>query len=103
MMTLELTDATGLLKDYAKSMGRGPVVFTKHGKPVAALVRIVSDDQETVSLSTNPKFIAMIERSRARCRAEGTIPSADLRRELGLSARKAPAIPDRRRNRSASK
>ena len=41
-------------------------------------------DLEDVALSTNPKFIALIERSRARQKAEGSISSDEMRRRLGL-------------------
>lgn len=41
-------------------------------------------DFETIALSSNPEFIDLIERSRARRRAEGGISSADMRRRLGL-------------------
>ncbi|GFP20502.1 hypothetical protein HKBW3S03_02005, partial [Candidatus Hakubella thermalkaliphila] len=41
-------------------------------------------DMETVSLSTNPQFLALIERSRARQQAEGGISSEEMRRRLGL-------------------
>jgi hypothetical protein len=39
---------------------------------------------KTISLSTNPQFIAIIERSRARQKAEGGISSDEMRRRLGL-------------------
>jgi len=37
-------------------------------------------DDETVSLSTNQSFLAIIERSRSRLKKEGGISSAELRR-----------------------
>ena len=48
----------------------------------AALVSVENADLETITLSTNPQFIAMIERSRARQRAEGGISSEEMRRRL---------------------
>ena len=41
-------------------------------------------DLETVSLSTNPAFLALIERSRARHQAEGGLSSTEVRQRLGL-------------------
>ena len=38
----------------------------------------------TVSLSTNPQFLALIERSRARQESEGGISSDEMRWRLGL-------------------
>jgi hypothetical protein len=45
-------------------------------------VSIPNADIETVSLSNNPKFIALIERSRARQKSEGGISSEEMRRRL---------------------
>jgi hypothetical protein len=39
-------------------------------------------DMETVSLTNNPKFIALIERSRARQKKEGGISTQEMRRRL---------------------
>lgn len=84
MKTLEITKATGSLAEYARGIDRGPVVVTEDGRPIAALVSIEDADWETIRLSTNPQFIALIQRSRARQKAEGGISSAEMRRRLGL-------------------
>ena len=39
-------------------------------------------DLETVSLSTNPQFVELIKRSRARVRADGGISSEEMRRRF---------------------
>jgi prevent-host-death family protein len=84
MKVIELTEATETLATYAAEVAQGPVIITVAGKPVAALVAIENADLETVSLSTNPAFLALIERSRARHQAEGGLSSAEVRRRLGL-------------------
>jgi len=84
LKTLEITKATAPLSEYARSLDGGPVIVTEDGKPLAALVSIENADWETIRLSTHPQFIALIERSRARQKAEGGIPSAEMRRRLGL-------------------
>jgi len=56
----------------------------KRGKPFAAVVPIRNADEETVTLSTNRKFIKIIERSRARVKKEGGISAGELRRRLGI-------------------
>lgn len=83
MKTLEIGNATAPFADYARDASEEPVILTDNGKPVAALVAIRNADLETVTLSTHPAFIALIERSRARQRAEGGIPSEEMRRRLG--------------------
>jgi prevent-host-death family protein len=85
MKIIELTEATETLATYAVKVAQEPVIITVKGKPVAALVAIENADLETVSLSTNPAFLALIERSRARHQAEGGRSSAEVRRRLGLS------------------
>ena len=52
------------------------------GDVVAALVSIINADIETVSLSNNPKFIALIERARLRQKAEEGISSEEMRLRL---------------------
>ena len=84
MKTLELDRATAPLAQYARYVKREPMIFTSHGRPIAALVYIPNADAETISLSTNPQFIALIERSRLRQKREGVISSEEMRRRLGL-------------------
>jgi len=71
METVEFAKATLPLSDYTKKVKKEPFIITKKGKPVAALVSITNADIETVSLSTHPRFIALIERSRAKQKAGG--------------------------------
>ena len=84
MKVIDLTEATETLATYAAEVAQEPVIITVAGKPIAALVAIENADLETVSLSTNPDFLALIERARARHQAEGGLSSAELRRRLGL-------------------
>ena len=83
MKVIERTAATASLADYAADIGNDPLVVTSDGQPVAALVPIQNADMETVALSTNREFLDLIERSRARVRAEGGISSAEMRRRFG--------------------
>jgi antitoxin (DNA-binding transcriptional repressor) of toxin-antitoxin stability system len=82
MKVIEQTDATAPLADYAANISSGPLAVTNRGQPVAALVPIENADVETVSLSTSREFLDLIERSRARARAEGGIPSQEMRRRF---------------------
>jgi antitoxin (DNA-binding transcriptional repressor) of toxin-antitoxin stability system len=82
MKIVERADATQSLADYAADIDKGAVIVTDQGQPVAALVPIENADLETVSLSTNRQFLELIERSRARARAEGGISSEEMRRRF---------------------
>ena len=87
MKTLELNKATAPLLQYARGVKKEPLIFTSHGKPVIALIYIPNADAETLSLSTNPQFLALIERSRLRQEREGGISSDAMRRRLGLKTK----------------
>ena len=84
MRKIEVTEAKGTLAQYIRGLSRGPVIFTRRGKPVAALVSVKGNDWESISLSTNPKFTGLIAHSRACQEAEGGIPIEEVRRRLGL-------------------
>ena len=85
MKIIEQAEAKASLAAYAAGIAQEPVIVTVNGKPVAALVAIENANLETVSLSTNPAFLALIERSRARQRTEGGLSGDEVRRGLGLS------------------
>lgn len=82
MKTVEVKKANLSLLDYAKKAAKEPVIITDNGKPVAALVSIHNADMETASLSNNRQFLALIERSRARLKAEGGLSAAEMQKRL---------------------
>ena len=84
MTKIELKKASEPLSKYAQKARKDPVIVVKRGKPFAAVIPIRNADEETVSLSTNRKFLAIIERLRSRTKKEGAISAKELRRRLGL-------------------
>ena len=85
MKKLELTEATASLANYVQNLDRETLVLNREGEPVAVLMPIENADLETISLSTNPEFIAILEESRASLKKEGGIPLDEMKRRLGLS------------------
>jgi len=85
MKVIEIAQAKSSLAEYVQEIAKEPVIVAKNGKPVAALMPLKNADLETVSLSTNPEFIAIIEESRARRQSEGGISGKEMRRKLGQS------------------
>ena len=84
MKKIEITKASAPLSEYAQKAKKDPIVVVKNGKPIAAVVPVPNADAETVSLSSNRKFLAIIERSRLRRRKEGGVSAAEMRRRLRL-------------------
>jgi antitoxin (DNA-binding transcriptional repressor) of toxin-antitoxin stability system len=82
--SVKLSDITGSLSDYARKGLREPVVVTRQGRPVMAVMPLTKhDDWESVSLATNAKFMEIIERSRASARDRGCTPLEEIRRKYG--------------------
>ena len=74
MTKIELKKASEPLSKYAQKARKDPVIVVKRGKPFAAVIPIRNADEETVSLSTNRKFLAIIERSRSRTKRKARFP-----------------------------
>lgn len=85
MKVVELDEANGSLSEYARRNRRDAVVVTRRGKPVSALLPLVRGaDLERLALSMNPRFQAILERSRAEVLAGKVVSSDDVRRTFGL-------------------
>ena len=84
MTTLDISKATESLADYSKDVSTEPLILTKNGLPVAALVSIEDMDWESLSLILNSKFIDIIEKSRQQIRAKGGVSAAEMGKRLAL-------------------
>ena len=76
------SDCQASLADYVRSLGTEPAIAAFDSKPVAVLVAIA--DIETISLSYNPRFLEIIERSRQQQKAGRVMTSQEVRKRLGL-------------------
>lgn len=79
MKTVDMTEATAPLFEYARKAHRDTVVVTRRGKPLAAVVPLSTDDWEDFVVSQDPGFIEIIRRSEARYKTEGGISLKDMR------------------------
>jgi len=85
MTKVEFKKASGPLSAYAEKARKDHIIVVKRGKPFAAVIPIRNADEETVALSTNRKFLKIIDRSRVRLKKEGGISGSELSRRLGLA------------------
>ena len=89
MKTIEMADATESLSRYARKARLEPLIVTVKGKPVAALTAITSEtDLENLTVSNDPGFKALIERSRRLYPAGTGLSTTQVRKRLGLGRRK---------------
>ncbi len=84
MTVIELTEV-GALAPHVQSGSRDVVVLVHNGKTVGAVLPGDEAEVESMLLSINPQFQAMLERSHQRVKTEGGFSSDEVRRRLGLS------------------
>lgn len=77
---IDISEATEPLSQYARQADEGPVVVTSGGEPIAIVLRVDNADLETVALSSHPKFLELIGKSRDRQTKEGGMSSEEMRR-----------------------
>jgi PHD/YefM family antitoxin component YafN of YafNO toxin-antitoxin module len=88
MKRLPVQDAQANLAALIDTVRYEPIALTRRGKVRAAIVAMDESDFEAYSLVQNPKFVELIERSRARARREGTVLLEKLARDLKLPPRR---------------
>jgi antitoxin (DNA-binding transcriptional repressor) of toxin-antitoxin stability system len=70
------------------------VILTRDGQPLASIRNLTGTDWESAALATNPRFQAVIEKSRRARGDQGGIGLADVRQVLGLDAESLDNEPD---------
>ena len=93
MKTVEMAEANASLSDYARGVGREAVIVTLRGKPVATLAAVPKGaDWESLAIGSHPKFLAIMERSRAAHREQGGISPDEMRRHFGIAPKRKPKV-----------
>ena len=68
---------------YLKASTEGPIVVTRHGKPVAVLLSIEDEDElERLVLAYTPKFQGILEAAREQIRETGGIGHEEFWQEM---------------------
>jgi antitoxin (DNA-binding transcriptional repressor) of toxin-antitoxin stability system len=86
MKAIEISEVSALAA-YVKPGCSEPLLVTDRGRVVATVVPTDDDDAQSMLLSIDPKFGAILERSRLRLESEGGLSSADVRKRLGFPAK----------------
>ena len=73
----------------------GTVILTRNGQPMLAVKDVSGSDWESVSLASNPQFIAIIEESRRSYHEAGGVSLDELRRKLGMTKKRKRVAEDR--------
>lgn len=90
MKTATVAAVKAQLAAYLKETEQGPIIVTRNGKPVAALVAVADDDDvERLALAHSPKFRAILEKSRRSIEETGAIPHDRFWREVEAATRQA--------------
>jgi hypothetical protein len=84
MKVLPLEETTLTVPELEELVKEGPVILTRDGQPWMTVKDVSGSDWGSISLASNPRFMALIEASRRSHREKGGIRLDDLRRELGL-------------------
>jgi antitoxin (DNA-binding transcriptional repressor) of toxin-antitoxin stability system len=83
MKSIDLTEVSALVPLVTPG-SQEPVILTRDGQTIAAIVPANEQEVESLLLSINPQFQAILERSQQRMESEGGVPSAEVRKRLGL-------------------
>jgi prevent-host-death family protein len=83
MKIAPVADVKAQFSAYLRSATEGPVVVTRHGKPVAVLVSIEDEEElERLVLAYTPKFQGILEAAREQIRETGGIAHEEFWQEL---------------------
>jgi len=94
MKTIQLSNASRPLADYAREL-KGEILVIRDARgPLAAVVPLKAVDRESLALSAHPEFLDLIARSRAQFDAGQTLTLDEMKRAV-LPQRKAAHKPRR--------
>jgi hypothetical protein len=100
---IEVSSAVRPLAEYAMDLKKDEVlVVTKRRRPIAAVVALRDMDRESVALSFHPRFLAILEKSRARMATGRTYTMEEIR-QIVLGKRASGKRPRSSARRAASR
>ncbi|MDZ8257941.1 hypothetical protein [Nostoc sp. ChiQUE01b] len=82
MKMIELSTASKPLSAYAEKFNDETVVLTMNGKAIAIVTDIKDIDPESLALSTNPEFLAIIQNAREELKKGKKLSLEEMKREI---------------------
>jgi len=90
MRIASVADVKAKFSGYLKASEQGPIVVTKHGRPVAMLLSVTDEDEiERMLLAHSPKFQSILDVAEQQIREGKGIKHEDFWREVGSEITKA--------------
>lgn len=78
MKTASVADVKSKFSAYVKESERGPVVITRNGRAVAAIIALEDDEAlERLMISHSPRLRDLLAAARGRINASGGVPARD--------------------------
>ncbi len=83
MKIAPLAEIKNKLSYYVNAARQSPVIITRNGKPVAAIITIEDeDDLDSLMLAHSPRFQKLLADADERVRRTGGLPLAEVKRRL---------------------
>ena len=84
MKVAAVAEIKARFSEYVRRAEKGPVIITRNGRAVAAIVSTLSDEDELERfiLANTPRFVRMLEKAEAQIRKGKTISHEELIDEM---------------------
>lgn len=93
MKVVPMEESSLTVPQLAELVKEGTVILTQNGQPLLAVKDVSGSDWESVSLASNPRFMAIIEEARRSYREKGGVSLDSLSRELGITKHGPKRVP----------
>jgi prevent-host-death family protein len=88
MRIASVTEIKARFSAYLKASAEGPIIVTRHGKPVAVLLSVENEDEdelERLMLAYSPRLRAILNAARQQIKETGGVQHQDFWREMETS------------------
>lgn len=82
MKTIDISKASKPLSYYLEGLDDKIIILESNKKPIAAIVSLKNVDRESLSLSTDPIFMEIIEKSREEFKLGKKLSFEEMKKEV---------------------